>query len=193
MTCAMRTKRGAPLSKVVLAIALGVGWHAMAHAHVGYHLSSGGTTGHAAAPASPPARYEPENGRGVGGEACAALTGRAVYDLMALCHENGWRLEPYGDDRYVVTTPRSAAAERSDGGGDDEDEGEGGVSGGLSSRRAPQLPPPARRFTATPSPPTFAHTTNSTSCSCSHLAAWTAPLIYCTPALTRPYSSRCSE
>ena len=107
----MRTKRGAPLSKVVLAIALGAGrHHAMAHAHGHHHLSSGGTAGHTAAPVSTPPRYKLENGGGAGGRACAALGGRAVYDLMALCHENGWRLVPDGDDRYVVTTGRSAAA-----------------------------------------------------------------------------------
>ena len=145
MMCQMQTKRGAPLSKVMLAIALGVGWHAMAHAHVGYHLSSGGTTGQAAAPAPPPAGYEPENGRGVGGGACAALTGRAVYDLMALCHEKGWRLEPYGDDQYVVTTGTNAAAERIKAGGDNEYEGEDRVSGKVA-------PCSGGRFASPPSP-----------------------------------------
>ena len=108
----MRTKRGAPLSKVVLAIALGAGRHAMAHAHGHHHLSSGGSAGHAAASAPAPRGYGPENGRGVGGGACAVLGGRAVYDLMAKCHEKGWRLEPYGDDRYLVTTGTSPRPRR---------------------------------------------------------------------------------
>ena len=150
MMFTMRTKRGAPLSKVVLAIALGVGRHAMAHAHGHHHhLSSGGSAGHAAAPAPAPPGNGPGNGRGAAGGACAVLGGRAVYDLMVLCHENGWRFEPYGD-RYLVTTGTSAAAERGDGGGEDEHKGEEGVSGGAAprggGRRAPPLlPPPSLR------------------------------------------------
>ena len=129
----MRAKHGAPLSKVVLAIVLGVGRHGMAHAH-GYHLSSGGSAGHAAAPAPFPPEYGPENGHGVGGRACAALGVRAMYDLMPLCHENGWRLEPYGDDRYIVTTGTSATVERRVGGDDSKHGGEDGFSGRVTPR-----------------------------------------------------------
>ena len=152
MMCEMRAKRGAPLSKVVLAIALGAGRHAMAHAHGYHHLSSGSSAGHAAAPAPAPPGYEQENGGGAGGGPCAALGGRAVYDLMALCHENGWRLVPDGDDRYVVTTGTSAVAERSDRGGDDAHKGDDGVSGGVApcgaGWRAPSPPLRSCRPTA---------------------------------------------
>ena len=152
MMCEMRTKRGAPLSKVVLAIALGVGRHAMAHAHGDHHhLSSSGSAGHVAASAPAPPAYEPENGPGAGGGACAVLGGLAVYDLMAFCHENGWRLASYGDGRYVVTTGTSAATERGDRGGDDEHEGEKGVSGGLCLTTAVGVRH-RRRGAAAPSP-----------------------------------------
>ena len=135
----MRAKRGAPLSKVVkvvLAIALGVGRHAMAHAHGDHHdLSSGGSAGHGAAPAPAPPGYDPENGRGAGGGACAVLGGLAVYDLMAFCHEKGWRLASYGDGRYVVTTGTSAAAGPGVRGGDNIHRGEEGVSGRIAPPR----------------------------------------------------------
>ena len=81
-------QEGVHPEQVVLAIALGVGRHAMAHGHH-HHLSSGGTAGHAVAPGATVPVNEREDGRVA--ERVRCWVG-ALHDLMVLCHENGWRL-----------------------------------------------------------------------------------------------------
>ena len=124
-----------PLRRVLLVLALGVGRHAKAHAHGHHHhLASGGSHGRGAAPGAAPLENRLEDGRGAGGGACAVSSMRMMYDLMVFCREKRWRFEPYGDDRYLVTTGTSATAEIDDRVGEDEQEGEDGFSSGVAAK-----------------------------------------------------------